>query len=104
MKNWNQLKNDKGESAFIGIPTPGAVTTTLIGIELLLDDLLNRANSAASSALFAMRGHVAASIADLNVMFKNRMDEAFDRLSEEEQRILTQAHVLAAQAAEHYVS
>lgn len=98
VSRWTTWMNDKGEKAFVSVPTPGAVTTTLIGIELLLDDLLNRANSAASSALFAMRGHVAASAADLNVMFKNRMDEAFDRLSEEEQKVLTTAQVLAAQA------
>lgn len=88
----------KQEKAFTASPTALTITTTLISVEQMLDDLLNRANSAASSALFAMRGHVAASISDLNVVFKNRMDETMDRMSEHEQKILTQAQVLAAQA------
>ncbi|TXH74599.1 hypothetical protein [Thiobacillus sp.] len=86
------------EEMFTGIPTPSATTMALASIELMLDDLLNRANSGISSALFAMRSHVAASESDLNVIFKNRMDEAFDNLSAQEQKILTEAQVLAANA------
>ncbi|MCG8088239.1 MAG: hypothetical protein JAY62_00665 [Candidatus Thiodiazotropha endolucinida] len=78
--------------------TPISVTTTLISIEQMLDDLMNRMNSTISSALFAMRGHVAATTADINVMFRDRMQEAYDNLNEAERTALDRAQLMATQA------
>ncbi len=84
------------ERIFVAVPAAGAIVATLLGIDSMLDDLLNQVKSEVSSALFSLRSHVAATASDLNVMFKNRMDEAFDKLSAQEQKTLTAAQVLAA--------
>jgi hypothetical protein len=78
--------------------TPILVTTSLLSIQSMLDDLMNRLGSTVSSQLFAMRGHVAATVADLNVIFKDRMQELYDNLHEAEQTALDRAQLMAAQA------
>jgi hypothetical protein len=65
IKDNNKL-NHQGEMMFMAVPTPSAVSMAMIGVELMLDDLLNRANSTISSALFSLRSHIAASESDLN--------------------------------------
>lgn len=76
------------------------VTTTLISIEQMLDDLLNRADSMISSQLFALRSHVAATVSDINVVMKDRMQDAYDKLNEQQRQILDRAMVLATEAQE----
>jgi hypothetical protein len=75
-----------------------AVTTTLISIEQILDDLLNRANSMVSSQLFAMRSHVAATVSDINVVLKDRMQDGYDKLNEQQRQVLDRAMLLANEA------
>lgn len=74
------------------------VTTTLISIEQMLDDLLNRTNSMLSSQLFAMRSHVAATVSDLNVVLKGQMQDAYDKLNEQQRQALDRAMLLATEA------
>jgi hypothetical protein len=81
-------------SALSGI----AVTTTLMSIETILDDLLNRANSMISSQLFAMRSHVAATISDINVAMRDQMQDGYDKLNEQQRQMLDRAMLLADQA------
>lgn len=78
--------------------TPSAVTTTLMSIELMLDDLLNRVGSTISSQLFSMRNHVAATISDINVVFRDRMNDAYDKLNEQQRQALDRAMLLASDA------
>lgn len=75
-----------------------AVTTTLLSIEQMLDDLLNRANSMISSQLFAMRSHVAATVSDINVVLKDRMQDTYDKLNEQQRQALDRAMLLASEA------
>src|SRR5204862_4673578 len=48
--------------------TAGLVIGGLVGLEGIIDDALNRADSIVSSQLFSMRSHIAASVSDLNVV------------------------------------
>lgn len=77
--------------------TPLAV---IAGLKLLQDTIngaLDRADEIATSQLFGMREHVAASIADMDVVFKNRMNQTFDKLNEQERNAINAAVALTNQ-------
>ncbi len=60
----------------------------ILGMTLLqntIDGALDRADEIATSQLFALREHLAISIQDMNVVFKDRLNQTFDKLTEREQ-------------------
>jgi hypothetical protein len=65
--------------------TPLAVIVGLKMLQDTIDHALDRADEIATSQLFAMRTHVAMSIQDMNVMFRDRMNQTFDKLKQTEQ-------------------
>jgi hypothetical protein len=65
--------------------TPLAVIVGLKMLQDTIDHALDRADEIATSQLFAMRTHVAISIQDMNVMFRDRMNQTFDKLKQSEQ-------------------
>jgi len=74
---------DRQSAAFV--LTPLAVIVGLKMLQDTIDHALDRADEIATSQLFAMRTHVAISIQDMNVMFRDRMNQTFDKLKQTEQ-------------------
>ncbi len=77
--------------------TPVVAIGALVGLQGVVDQLLDHATAMISSQLFALRSHLAATISDANVVFRDRMNETFDRLNEQQQKALLGVQALASQ-------
>jgi hypothetical protein len=78
--------------------TPMAVTGALQGVQSLLDEVIDRVGLTASSTMYSMRGHLAATIADMDVIFADQMDTTIDQLSAERRETLQAVMVMANDA------
>lgn len=84
LKNLNaqQLIDRQSASFAIG---PGGVIIAMKMLQDAIDKALDRADAIMTSQLFALRSHLAASIQDMNVVFRDRLNQTFDKLTEREQ-------------------
>jgi hypothetical protein len=82
------------ESKSLDAFTPGAIIGGLLGLQGALDHLLGNVDAIITGQLYTIRNQLAAATSDLNEVFRERLDQAFDRFDAEEQQLLTQAHVL----------
>jgi hypothetical protein len=88
-----QQISDRQSAAFLIDPI-----SVIIGMKMLqdtIDKALDRADEIATSQLFALREHLAVSIQDMNVLFKDRLNQTFDKLSDLEQKALNSAMQLS---------
>lgn len=84
--------------------TPATTIASFVALQKLLDHALDRVDAIATSQLFAARSHVAATVADLDATFRFNMNATFDKLTQQQQTILTQANVLLHQTTEALVA
>lgn len=90
-------KSDSPDHKYVStheLVTPVQVIGSLTAFQPVLDEILNQAGAFATSQMFAMRTHLAATIADLNVVFKNNMDDLYDKLSAAQKEALSRAQVM----------
>lgn len=83
-----------GNAALTDLLTPAVLVAGFAGLQSTIDELLNHADAIATSQLFAMRSHVAATVADLNVVFRNNMDDAYEKLGELQRKAFSQAQAM----------
>jgi hypothetical protein len=74
--------------------TPANVIGGFVGFQPIIDELLNRADALATSQLFAMRTHITATIADLNVVFRTNLNDAYANLSALQKDAFSRAQVM----------
>jgi hypothetical protein len=86
--------------SLVGIDlNPAAVIAGMVGLDAVLTDLMNQVDVESSNQLFSMRSYVAASIEDLNLVFKDRLTQTFDQLNKQEKEAITQAQVISSTAS-----
>lgn len=83
--------NDETERALTS-PLTGAIAIgSLLLVRDLIDSTLNQVDAIASNALWAMRAHIAATIADMEVAFRRQMDKLFEDLDIQLKKMLIAA-------------